>query len=114
LFLDQGVIEPVVLRSRQPLPSLAPRQRQQAGAVGSCQQTLHAFLVLLREHRAGDIQQFTTRREDLLVGEDGAEDRDSLRKELAGLPDPESADHADGLDSLLGRLRATKSNDELF
>lgn len=67
-----------------------------------------------RSFPALDVGRTSTRREDLLVGEDGAEDRDSLRKELAGLPDPDSADHADGLDSLLGRLRATKSNDELF
>lgn len=61
-----------------------------------------------------DVGGTSTRREDLLVGDDGAEQREVLRRSLAGLPDGESPDHADPLDRLISRLRETKSNAELL
>jgi transcription termination factor Rho len=67
-----------------------------------------------RSFPALDVGRTTTRREELLVGDDAARQREALRRLLAGLPDPESADHADPLDGLLGRLRDTKSNEDLL
>lgn len=67
-----------------------------------------------RAFPALDIARTGTRHEELLVGDDGSEQREALRRELASLPEAGSADHADGLDRLLQRLRDTKSNDELL
>ena len=61
-----------------------------------------------------DVGRTSTRREELLVGDEGANRREALRRVLAGLPAADSADHADALDGLLQRLRGTKSNDELL
>ncbi|MGK2929905.1 MAG: transcription termination factor Rho [Acidimicrobiales bacterium] len=67
-----------------------------------------------RSFPALDVGRTSTRREELLVGDDGVSRREALRRVLAGLPTSDSADHADGLDGLLGRLRNTKSNDVLL
>jgi transcription termination factor Rho len=67
-----------------------------------------------RSFPALDVGRSSTRREELLVGDDGASQREALRRVLAGLPTSESADHADPLDGLLQRLRSTKSNEELL
>jgi transcription termination factor Rho len=67
-----------------------------------------------RSFPALDVGRTSTRREELLVGDEGAAQREALRRVLASLPDPDSADHADALDGLLGRLRTTDSDDELL
>ena len=80
--------------------------------------TTHVVLdgaaVARRSFPAIDIAATGTRREELLVEEAGAVARDALRRELVALPDGGAADHADGLDTLLSRLRSTKSNDEVL
>ena len=67
-----------------------------------------------RAFPAIDIGGTTTRREELLVGDDGASQREALRRVLARLPDDASPDQAEPLDGLLVRLRNTKSNEELL
>jgi transcription termination factor Rho len=75
---------------------------------------LDRFAAERRSFPALDVGRTGTRREEYLVGDDGSSRREALRRTLAALPDPDSADHADALDGLLGRLRDTKSNDELL
>ena len=75
---------------------------------------LDRFAAERRSFPALDVGRTSTRREELLVGEDGAARRDALRRELAGLPAPDSADNADALDGLLARLRDTGSNEDLL
>lgn len=67
-----------------------------------------------RSFPALDVGQTSTRREEALVGDDGATQRDALRRLLASMPDDSSADNADGLDTLINRLRDTPSNDDLL
>ncbi len=75
---------------------------------------LDAAAAARRSFPAIDIARSGTRHEELLVGDEGAEQREALRRHLAGLPEAGSADHADGLDRLLERLRDTKSNEKLL
>ena len=84
-----------------------------AGAA-TTQIRLDRFAAERRSFPAIDVGQTSTRREELLVGDEGAGRREKLRRVLAGLPTPDSADHADPLDGLLGRLRETKSNEDLL
>ncbi|WP_436793228.1 transcription termination factor Rho [Actinospongicola halichondriae] len=67
-----------------------------------------------RTFPAIDVGQTSTRREELLVGDDGASARDALRRVLAAQPDASSADNADGLDTLINRLRDMPSNDDVL
>ena len=75
---------------------------------------LDRFAAERRAFPAVDVGGTTTRREELLVSDDGAGQRDALRRVLAGLPDDATPDQADPLDGLLGRLRTTKSNQDLL
>ena len=75
---------------------------------------LDRFAAERRSFPALDVGATATRREELLVGDDGSDRREALRRTLGGLPDPDSAVHADALDGLLERLRETKTNDELL
>jgi transcription termination factor Rho len=84
-----------------------------AGAA-TTQIRLDRFAAERRSFPALDVGRTSTRREELLVGDDGAARREALRRELAGLPSADSADHADALDDLLGRIRDTKSNEDLL
>ena len=67
-----------------------------------------------RSFPALDVGRTSTRREELLVGDDGADQRDALRRVLAGMPADAAPDRAGLLDGLLKRLRTTKSTDELL
>ena len=67
-----------------------------------------------RSFPALDVGRTSTRREELLVGDEGAEKRESLRRMLSAKPDHVDAASDDGLDTLLRRLRDTPSNDELL
>ncbi len=67
-----------------------------------------------RAFPAIDVGQTSTRREELLVGDDGASARDVLRRVLAAQPDASSADNGDGLDTLINRLRDMPSNDDVL
>jgi transcription termination factor Rho len=84
-----------------------------AGAA-TTQIRLDRFAAERRAFPALDLGCTSTRHEELLVGDEGAARRETLRRTLAGLPDAESADHADPLDGLLARLRDTGSNEELL
>ena len=84
-----------------------------AGAA-TTQIRLDRFAAERRSFPALDVGRTSTRREELLVGDEGASRREALRRVLAGLPTPDSADHADPLDGLLGRLRDTESNEDLL
>ena len=75
---------------------------------------LDRFAAERRSFPALDVGRTSTRREELLVGDDAAAQRESLRRLLAAQPDASSADHADGLDTLINRLRDTPSNDALL
>ncbi len=75
---------------------------------------LDRFAAERRAFPALDVGRTSTRREELLVGDDGAEQREALRRLLAAQPDGSTADHADGLDTLINRLRDTPSNDALL
>ncbi len=75
---------------------------------------LDRFAAERRAFPAVDVGGTSTRREELLVGDDGADQRDALRRVLAGLPEDASPDQAGPLDGLLDRLRTTKSNEELL
>lgn len=75
---------------------------------------LDRFAAERRSFPALDVGRTSTRREELLVGDDGAEQREALRRLLAAQPDGSSADHADGLDTLINRLRDTPSNEALL
>ena len=65
LFFDQGVVEAVVLGGRQPLRGTAASELEPPGLRFAANERPDHLFVFLREHRAGDIQQFTTRREQL-------------------------------------------------
>jgi transcription termination factor Rho len=67
-----------------------------------------------RAFPAIDVGATGTRHEERLVGDDGAEARDALRRSLGELPDDAASGHSDALDGLLERLRSTGSNDELL
>jgi len=67
-----------------------------------------------RAFPALDVGGTGTRHEDRLVGEDGSEARDALRRSLGELPADAASGHSDALDGLLERLRSTGSNDELL
>ena len=67
-----------------------------------------------RAFPAIDVGGTGTRHEERLVGDDGAEARDALRRSLGELPDDGASGHSDALDGLLERLRSTGSNDELL
>ncbi len=67
-----------------------------------------------RAFPAIDVGATGTRHEERLVGDDGAEARDALRRSLEELPDDRASGHSDALDGLLERLRSTGSNDELL
>lgn len=67
-----------------------------------------------RAFPAIDVGATGTRHEERLVGDDGAEARDALRRSLGELPDGGASGHSDSLDGLLERLRSTGSNDELL
>lgn len=75
---------------------------------------LDRFAAERRSFPALNVGRTSTRREELLVGDDGAEQREALRRLLAAQPDGSSADHADGLDTLINRLRDTPSNEALL
>ena len=75
---------------------------------------LDRFAAERRSFPALDVGRTSTRREELLVGDDAADQREVLRRVLAALPDADSADHADGLDTLIRRLRDTPTNAELL
>ncbi len=75
---------------------------------------LDRFAAERRSFPAIDVGQTSTRREEALVGDDGAIQRDALRRLLADKADDSSADNADGLDTLINRLRDTPSNDDLL
>lgn len=75
---------------------------------------LDRFAAERRSFPALDVGRTTTRREEALVGDDGAAQRDALRRLLAAQPLESSADNADGLDTLINRLRDTPSNDALL
>lgn len=75
---------------------------------------LDRFAAERRSFPALDVGQTSTRREEALVGDEGAEQRDALRRLLSRQPDGSSADNADGLDTLINRLRDTPSNDALL
>lgn len=75
---------------------------------------LDRFAAERRAFPALDIGGTGTRHEELLVGEDGAEARDALRRSLGELPAGDGTGHSDALDALLDRLRSTGSNDELL
>jgi len=75
---------------------------------------LDRFAAERRAFPALDVGATGTRHEELLVGDDGAEARDALRRSLVELPADGAAGHADPLDGLLDRLRSTASNDELL
>lgn len=75
---------------------------------------LDRFAAERRSFPALDVGRTTTRREEALVGDDGAAQRDALRRLLAAQPSESSADNADGLDTLINRLRDTPSNDALL
>ena len=84
-----------------------------AGAA-TTQIRLDRFAAERRSFPALDVGRTSTRREELLVGDDGASRREALRRLLAGLPAADTADHAESLDGLLARLRDTGSNEELL
>jgi transcription termination factor Rho len=67
-----------------------------------------------RAFPAIDVGATGTRHEERLVGDDGAEARDALRRNLEELPADRASGHSDALDGLLERLRSTGSNDELL
>ena len=67
-----------------------------------------------RAFPAIDVGATGTRHEERLVGDDGAEARDALRRSLGELPTDGASGHSDALDGLLERLRSTGSNDELL
>ena len=67
-----------------------------------------------RAFPAIDVGATGTRHEERLVGDDGAEARDALRRSLEELPADRASGHSDALDGLLERLRSTGSNDELL
>ena len=67
-----------------------------------------------RAFPAIDVGATGTRHEERLVGDDGAEARDALRRSLGELPEDGASGHSDPLDGLLERLRSTGSNDELL
>lgn len=67
-----------------------------------------------RAFPAIDVGATGTRHEERLVGDDGAEARDALRRRLGELPADAASGHSDALDGLLERLRSTGSNDELL
>ncbi|HEY1117790.1 MAG TPA: transcription termination factor Rho, partial [Acidimicrobiales bacterium] len=67
-----------------------------------------------RAFPAVDVGATGTRHEERLVGDDGAEARDALRRSLGELPTDGTSGHSDALDGLLERLRSTGSNDELL
>ncbi|MDE0805388.1 MAG: transcription termination factor Rho, partial [Acidimicrobiales bacterium] len=75
---------------------------------------LDRFAAERRSFPALDVGRTTTRREEAIVGDDGAAKRDALRRVLASQPTEPSADNADGLDTLINRLRDTPSNDALL
>jgi transcription termination factor Rho len=75
---------------------------------------LDRFAAERRAFPALDVAATGTRREELLVGEDGHEARDALRRSLVELPADGPRGHSDPLDGLLDRLRSTASNDELL
>lgn len=75
---------------------------------------LDRFAAERRSFPALDVGRTSTRREELLVGDDAAAQREALRRLLAAQPDGSSADHADGLDTLINRLRDTPSNEALL
>ena len=74
---------------------------------------LDRFAAERRAFPALDVAATGTRHE-LLVGDDGAEARDALRRSLVELPAGAETGHSDPLDGLLDRLRSTASNDELL
>src|SRR3546814_4061214 len=67
-----------------------------------------------RAFPAIDVGATGTRHEERLVGDDGAEARDALRRSLGELPTDGASGHSDALGGLLARLRSTGSNDELL
>ena len=75
---------------------------------------LDRFAAERRAFPALDVAATSTRHEELLVGDDGAEARDALRRSLVELPADAPGGHSDPLDGLLDRLRSTASNDELL
>ncbi len=75
---------------------------------------LDRFAAERRAFPAIDVGGTGTRREELLVGDDGAEARDALRRSLSELPTDGASGHSDALDGLLERLRSTGTNDELL
>jgi len=75
---------------------------------------LDRFAAERRAFPALDIGATGTRHEDLLVGEESHEQRDSLRRLLVELPAGSPTGHSDPLDGVLDRLRSTASNDELL
>lgn len=75
---------------------------------------LDRFAAERRAFPAIDVGATGTRHEELLVGDDGAEARDALRRSLGELPTDGASGHSDALDGLLERLRSTGSNDELL
>ncbi|MDZ7674988.1 MAG: transcription termination factor Rho [Acidimicrobiales bacterium] len=75
---------------------------------------LDRFAAERRSFPALDVGRTSTRHEELLVGDEGTEQREALRRLLAAKPDGEDAGDADGLGTLLSRLRDTKSNDDVL
>ncbi len=75
---------------------------------------LEGFAAARRAFPAIDVAGTGTRREELLVGEDGAEAREALRRALAELPEGDTADNDVQLDALLARLREAGTEDELL
>ncbi|HEU5084042.1 MAG TPA: transcription termination factor Rho [Acidimicrobiales bacterium] len=75
---------------------------------------LDRFAAERRAFPAIDVAASGTRHEDLLVGEESHEQRDSLRRLLVELPAESPTGHSDPLDGVLDRLRSTASNDELL